>query len=153
MKNKRQTKIIELVTSFDIGTQEELADRLSNAGFNVTQATVSRDIKDMQLVKIPCGNGKYRYAYPMDSQTLHSEDRMQRLFKELVKKIDYSENIIVVKTMPGAANSICAALDNARWPEVIGTVAGDDTILAVVKASSMAEEVALKLEAMSMGLK
>ena len=153
MKAHRQSKIKQLIENQIIETQEDLAAALRARDIEVTQATVSRDIKDMQLVKIPCGNGKYRYAYPMDTQTMHSEDRMQRLFKELVKKIDYSENIIVVKTMPGAANSICAALDNARWPEVIGTVAGDDTILAVVKSSSMAEDVALKLEAMSMGIK
>lgn len=78
---------------------------------------------------------------------------MQRIFKEMVKKIDYSENIIVIKTMPGTANSVCIALDNARWPEIIGTVAGDDTILAVVKQTSLVEGIVLKLESMSMGIK
>lgn len=153
MKAHRQSKIRQIIENQVIETQEDLAAALRARDIEVTQATVSRDIKDMQLVKIPYGNGKYRYAYPVDSQSLHSEDRMQRIFKEMVKKIDYSENIIVIKTLPGTANSVCIALDNARWPEIIGTVAGDDTILAVIKHSGMVEEIANKLESMSMGFK
>ncbi|MCR5175840.1 MAG: arginine repressor [Anaerovibrio sp.] len=153
MKAHRQSKIRQIIENQVIETQEDLAAALRARDIEVTQATVSRDIKDMQLVKIPYGSGKYRYAYPIDSQTLHSEDRMQRLFKDMVKKIDYTENIVVIKTMPGAANSVCIALDNARWPEIIGTVAGDDTIIVVIKHSGMSEEIALKLEALSMGIK
>ena len=106
MKAHRQSKIRQIIENQIIETQEDLAAALRARDIEVTQATVSRDIKDMQLVKIPYGNGKYRYAYPVDSQTLHSEDRMQRIFKEMVKKIDYSENIIVIKTMPGTANYV-----------------------------------------------
>ena len=125
---------------------------LKDAGYNVTQATVSRDIKEMQLVKIPYGDGRYRYSFPRESQSVHSEIKMRRLFHDVVKKIEFSENIVVVKTQPGAGGSVAFALDMAHWPEIIGTVAGDDTILVVVRQKELAESTALRLEAMTMGV-
>lgn len=152
MKNYRQTKIKAIITNNIIETQEELADALRAQKIDVTQATVSRDIKEMQLVKIPYGSGRYRYSFPPESQQLHSETKMHRLFRDVVKKIEFSENMVVIKTQPGAGGSVAFALDNAHWPEIMGTVAGDDTIFVVIRQKELAESVALRLEAMTMGV-
>lgn len=152
MKTYRQIKIKNIITNNIIETQEELADALRAQKIDVTQATVSRDIKEMQLVKIPYGDGRYRYSFPSESQSVHSEIKMRRLFHDVVKKIEFSENIVVVKTQPGAGGSVAFALDMAHWPEIIGTVAGDDTILVVVRQKELAESTALRLEAMTMGV-
>ena len=98
MKTYRQIKIKNIITNNIIETQEELADALRAQKIDVTQATVSRDIKEMQLVKIPYGDGRYRYSFPSESQSVHSEIKMRRLFHDVVKKIEFSENIVVVKT-------------------------------------------------------
>lgn len=150
MKTHRQAKIKQIIENQIIETQEDLALALKERNIEVTQATVSRDIKDMQLVKIPYSTGKYRYAFQPVAKTIHSEDRMKKLFTEMITKVDYSENIVVIHTQPGAASTVCLALDNAKWTEIIGTVAGDDTILAVVKEKIMTESVALRLEAMAL---
>lgn len=152
MKTYRQIKIKNIIMNNIIETQEELADALRAQKIDVTQATVSRDIKELQLVKIPYGDGRYRYSFPNESQAVHSEIRMRRLFHDVVKKIEFSENIVVVKTQPGAGGSVAFALDMAHWPEIIGTVAGDDTILVVVRQKELAESTALRLEAMTMGV-
>lgn len=150
MKTHRQAKIKQIIESQVIETQEDLALALRERDIEVTQATVSRDIKDMQLVKIPYSAGKYRYAFQTESKSIHSEGRMKKLFSEMITRVEYSENIVVIHTQPGAASSVCLALDNAKWTEIIGTVAGDDTILAVVKDKILTESVALRLEAVAL---
>ncbi len=134
MKSKRQRKIIEIIEKKAIATQEELALELEKNGFEVTQATVSRDIKELGLIKIPAGNNTYKYGIPGDTTLPFSEDLMRRRLREMVTGMDYSENIVVLKTYPGNAHTVASLIDGAKWPEVIGTVAGDDTILLVVKA-------------------
>ena len=107
---------------------------LRNDGIDVTQATVSRDIKEMLLFKVPSGDGRYRYAVPQEPGMVFSQNRMMRMFKDSVLDVESSQNLCVVRTLPGSAQAIAVALDNVKWPEVIGTIAGDDTVLVIVKA-------------------
>ena len=131
MKTKRHRKILELIKENVVGTQEELADLLKQDGFAVTQATVSRDIKELALIKIPTRDDQYRYALPMEVAV--SETRLRFLLKEFVLNYAASENILLVRTAPGNANAVASALDNAQWGEILGSVAGDDTILVVAR--------------------
>ncbi len=141
VKLARQKKIIEIIRSGPVETQDQLVRELNRAGFSVTQATVSRDIKELGLVKVP-GNGSLpRYALPERSPAPSREDRLKRLFADSVQGMDCSENLVVVKTLPGEAQGVASAIDQAQWPNVIGTVAGDDTILVVVKPKNAAEEI------------
>lgn len=142
MKNYRQAKIRAIVEAQSIETQEELAAILRDQKIDVTQATVSRDIKELHLVKVPCGRGKYRYAFPKDLQRAHSEVKMQKIFQDVVTHIETSGNLIVIKTHPGAGGTVAFSLDNANWQEIIGTVAGDDTILVVVREGMSAKDLA-----------
>ncbi|KJS84905.1 MAG: ArgR family transcriptional regulator, partial [Peptococcaceae bacterium BICA1-8] len=127
MKTKRHKKILELIQNQNISTQEEVAEALRREGFNVTQATVSRDIKELGLSKVAIGNEVYKYGLPMEVTV--SQSRLKFMIKEFVLRCDYSENIIVIKTPPGNAQAVASVIDSAQWKEVIGTVAGDDTIL------------------------
>ncbi|MGI6093305.1 MAG: arginine repressor [Veillonellaceae bacterium] len=133
MKVLRHAKIKEIIDHSEVETQEELAEALRKDGIEVTQATVSRDIKELRLIKVPTGDGRYRYAFPMDQSMVFSQSRMERMFRDSVTGIDSSQNIVVIKTLPGTANAVASTIDCARWPEIIGTVAGDDNILIVVK--------------------
>lgn len=145
MKTRRQKKIQELITNEVIKTQDELAQRLLEEGFNVTQATVSRDIKEMGLFKISESGDEYRYAIRTETQPPGYQDRLKRMFKEVVVSFDSSENIIVIKTIPGNAQAMALLLDNIGWREVIGTVAGDDTIFLLVKPKEQTETILLRL--------
>ena len=136
MKTQRHRKIKEIIQREGIETQEELAAELRREGYEVTQATVSRDIKELRLVKVASGNDRYRYAFPADGMFSGSAKRMQKVFRDSVTNIDFSENIVVVKTSPGAAQSVALVIDNEAQPEIIGTVAGDDTVIAVIKPKS-----------------
>lgn len=133
MREKRLDVIRSIISQEIIETQDELAEALRNRHIRVTQATVSRDIKELMLIKVPTGDGRYRYALPSDSSYVFTKDRMVRVFRDTIVGCDYSENILVVKTLPGGASTVASALDSCNWPEIVGTVAGDDTILAVVK--------------------
>lgn len=133
MKTWRQKKILEIVQKQTVETQEELARALRETGFNVTQATVSRDIKELGLVKVPGDKGFVRYATSDDIMARPSDERLKRLFRDSVTGVDYSENLIIIKTLPGEAQGVASAIDRSRWPEIIGTVGGDDTILVIVK--------------------
>lgn len=146
MKAMRHAKIREIIEREVIETQEELAEALLRQDIKVTQATVSRDIKELMLIKVSIGNGRSRYAAPMNGGAVFSKKRMAILFRDSILGADSSGNLVVVKTMPGAANAVASALDYAKWPEIIGTVAGDDTILVVVKPASAAAEVIKKIE-------
>lgn len=132
MKVTRHSKIREIVETQEIETQEELATALKKVGLDVTQATVSRDIKELMLIKVPTDSGGYRYAFSMDQGPGISKSKMIRLFQESVIDIRYSQNIILVKTTIGGGSYVAGALDAAKWPEVMGTVAGDDTVLLVI---------------------
>lgn len=142
MKTRRQAKILELVRERAIETQEELAAILRAEGFEVTQATVSRDIKELSLVKIPGENNTSYYASP-DEPVLRrgGEDRLKRLVRLSLTDINSSENLIILKTPPGEAQGMASAIDHSHWPQIIGTVAGDDTILIIVKPKEATPEV------------
>lgn len=147
MKSQRQRKIIEIVENRSIETQEDLADELKQEGFNVTQATVSRDIRELHLIKIPAGNNRYRYAVP-ESKVPSSggSSRTRRVLQDSVVGVDYSENIIVVRTTAGAAQTVALIIDNEKWGNIIGTVAGDDTVIVVVKPKSAVQKVLQRLD-------
>lgn len=144
MKVARHEKIIELIQKYDIDTQEELASRLNDAGFKVTQATVSRDIRALKMTKVAGKDGKVRYAVLQDnSQELG--DKYTRVLQDALLSIDVGQNIIVVKTVPGMAMGVATALDALKWEEILGCIAGDDAIMCVTKTSEQAETVAEKI--------
>lgn len=147
MKVGRQSLIIDIIRNSSVETQEELAEILKKRGVAVTQATVSRDIKELSLIKIPTEDGKYRYSLPPEDAWVNSMERARRLFRDSLISLDYSENIIVVKTLTGNANAVADILDNMPWPEIVGTVAGDDTILVVVRERSTIKDVMEMIDA------
>jgi len=130
MRYTRQNKIIELITINEIDTQEKLAELLRNSGFEVTQATVSRDIKELQLVKTPAASGQYKYTLPKQSAK-QATDRYAKIFKDTTQTVAGSGNIIVVKTLSGCANASCEAIDSMEMPHILGTIAGDNTVFIV----------------------
>jgi transcriptional regulator of arginine metabolism len=148
MKIHRQIKVKELVERLVIRTQDELADALRSEGIDVTQATVSRDIKEMMLVKVPTGDGGHRYAFPSEHSITVSVARLEKTFQDSVLTINCSGNIVVLRTLPGTAQAVAYVLDNIRWPEIIGTVAGDDTIFIVVKPEKDVPKVVERFESM-----
>jgi transcriptional regulator of arginine metabolism len=140
VKTRRQIEIINIISNQRITTQEELCQALRSHGFNVTQATVSRDIKELQLVKIP-ESGGYRYAHPENQNISGASERLKRIFQDSVIGIDSSENLIVVKTLPGAAQSVASVIDSTNRNEILGTVAGDDTIFVAIKPKNAVKKV------------
>ena len=146
MKSRRHELIKKIIGEEIIETQEALAEALRSRHMRVTQATISRDIKELFLIKVPAGGGRYRYAVSPHESVRFSEGRMKRLFKDNVMRCDYSENIVLVKTIPGAAATVAAALDASDWQEVIGTVAGDDSIFVLVKPKDAAEELVVRIQ-------
>jgi len=137
-KGQRHIKIRELITNFEIETQDELVDMLKNAGFNVTQATVSRDIKELHLVKVPMPDGRYKYSLPAD-QRFNPLQKLKRALMDAFVKIDSAGHLLVMKTMPGNAHAIGALIDNLDWDEILGTICGDDTILIICRTSEDTE--------------
>lgn len=131
MRYARQNKIMDLIRTHEVETQESLVELLNNLGYKVTQATVSRDIKDLQLVKVLSSSGKYKYA-PNTSENQPPSERFVNIFRETIKSVDASGNIIVVKTLSGCANAAGEAIDTMYFPHMIGSVAGDNTLLLVV---------------------
>ncbi|MEE0797288.1 MAG: arginine repressor [Anaerovoracaceae bacterium] len=142
MRYSRQNKILELINSHEIGTQEDLATLLRESGFNVTQATVSRDIKELQLVKVLSSKGKYKYASRQSAEQPPS-DRFTKIFRETITSFDSSGNIIVVKTLSGCANAAGEAIDSSGMDHIIGSIAGDNTMFLLVDSE---ENVPLVLE-------
>ena len=132
MKNARQTAILSIIEQNDIETQEELAGKLKEMGIAVTQATVSRDIKELRLLKVLSGSGGYKYA-TADKAEHGLSERFVRMFKDSVLSINFAGNIVVIKTLAGSANVAAEAIDSMHLPEILGTMAGDNTILAVVQ--------------------
>ena len=131
MKNERQAAILSIIESRDIETQEELAEALRENGISVTQATVSRDIKELRLLKVLTGRGTYKYALADKAQHAMS-DRFVQIFVATVVSIEYAQNIIVIKTIPASANVAAEAVDGMHLKEVLGTMAGDNTVLVIV---------------------
>lgn len=148
MKASRHARIKEIVDNKTVETQEELAEALREKGIEVTQATVSRDIKELMLIKVPTGEGRYRYAFPPEQNVAFSQSRLERAFKDSVVGIDYSLNIIVIRTVPGMAQAVAYAVDSTRWPQIIGTVGGDDAIIVIVKPPEAVGDVLAKFRAL-----
>ena len=132
MKTKRHSKIVELINAFDIETQEELAQKLEESGFVVTQATVSRDIRDLKLSKVILGDGRQKYSL-MPKQDGISE-KYVRILREAFVSMDMAQNILVLKTVSGMAMAVAAALDSMQMSEIVGCIAGDDTIMAAIRS-------------------
>ncbi len=133
MKNRRHKKIREIIESQKIETQFQLTDELKKYGFDVTQATISRDIKELGLVKVATGENSFCYSFSPNMALGNNFDRAKRMFRDNVLKISHSENIVVVRTLSATAQGVAACLDGLGWKEILGTVAGDDTIMVVVR--------------------
>lgn len=133
MKNDRQSKILEIIEREPIDTQEQLQQRLQKMGISCTQATISRDIKQLHLIKEPMGQGRYRYAVSIQRNRLNVADKLRTIFRESIVSVDYAQNIVVIKTMAGLANAAAAALDGMSIPYMVGSLAGDDTALLVMR--------------------
>ncbi|MDP5273613.1 transcriptional regulator AhrC/ArgR [Chengkuizengella axinellae] len=147
MKGQRLIKIRELITNHDIETQEELVSSLKDAGFNVTQATVSRDIKELHLIKVPLNDGRYKYAIPVEKK-FNPIHKLKRSLVDNFLHIDAADNLLVMKCLPGTANAIGSLLDNLEWNEILGCICGDDTILIICRTKEQSVEVKDKLIAM-----
>ena len=145
MKNARQNKILELIDEYEISTQEALIQKLSEHGFESTQTTISRDIRQLRLIKGPTGRGTYKYVAPEVRRGNDAPGHNSAL-TEAVLKIEAAQNLIVVKTMAGMANAIAVCIDSLQIKEIIGSVAGDDTILLVFKTNDKAESIEAELK-------
>ena len=138
MKNDRQTMILEIISQENIATQEQLLARLQARGISSTQATISRDIKQMHLIKEPVGHGVYKYAVSGNRTKLNFAEKLRTIFRESITSIDSAQNIVVIKTMPGLASAACSALDNMDIAYMVGSLAGDDTAFLVMKDTESA---------------
>ena len=145
MKNARQNKILELIEEYEISTQEALIQKLAECGFDSTQTTISRDIRQLRLIKGPTGRGTYKYVAP---EVRHGNDAPghNSALIDAVIKIEAAQNVIVVKTMSGMANAIAVCIDSLKIHDIIGSVAGDDTVLLVLKTTEKAEAVEIELK-------
>ena len=141
MKARRQEEILQIIDADEIETQEDLAEHLRQRGYKVTQATVSRDIKELRLIKTAGSQSPYRYAKPGKHEA-PVNDRMIRLLSDSTVDIDYAGQLIVVKTLSGSANVACEVIDNMNWSEVMGSIAGDNTIFLAVRNENDAAEIA-----------
>lgn len=144
MKVKRHAKIVELISKNHVETQEELADLLNQEGFQVTQATVSRDIRDLKLTKVPTEGGRQKYAILKTTENVLSEKYM-RILKDGYHSMSMAQNILVIKTVSGMAMAVAAAIDEMQWSEVVGCIAGDDTIFCAIHSVAETVEVMNKI--------
>ena len=144
MKLKRHTKILELIHEYEIETQEELAQRLEEAGFKVTQATVSRDIRELCLTKVANKKGRSVYAV-LQGQNPNLSEKYSRVLRDAFVSMDTAQNILVIKTVPGMAMGVAAALDELKFSEIIGSIDGDDTVISVIKTADQSLLVMEKL--------
>ena len=140
MKVNRHAKIVELIYKYLIETQDELAEYLNEAGFKVTQATVSRDIRDLKRTKVPAENGRQKYAVLQSAQNGMTE-KYVRILRDGFSSMDMAQNILVLKTVSGMAMAVAAALDAMNWNEIVGCIAGDDTIMCAVRSVQETVEV------------
>ena len=138
MKSKRQQEILRIIAEKDMETQDQLLSELKARGVQSTQATISRDIKELHLVKELTGYGVYKYAVSERKTSLNFAGRLRTIFKEGVTSFDLAQNIVVIKTMPGLASAACAALDGMELPDVVGSLAGDDTAILIMRTNEAA---------------
>ena len=139
MKFKRQAAILDIITSYEIKTQEELSTHLRERGYAATQATISRDIKELRLIKVASHSGGYQYSTPDQSSTATHMTRLKNIFRECVVKVDRAQNLVVLKTLVGMANAAAAAIDAMKIRDIVGTLAGDDNILVILRTNEDAD--------------
>lgn len=147
MKIQRHAKIVELINQYDIDTQEELARQLKEAGFRVTQATVSRDIRELRLTKIAVDGGKQKYVV-MNTQSSELDEKYLRILRDGFVSMDMAQNILVMKTVSGMAMAVATALDAMKFQEIVGCIAGDDTIFLAVRTVEETQELTEKLHSL-----
>ena len=140
MKSKRQEEILRIIEEVDVETQDQLLEQLRLRGVTSTQATISRDIKELHLIKELTGYGTYKYVVSERKTSLNFAGRLRTIFKEGVTSFDVAQNIVVVKTMPGLASAACAAVDGMEIPDLVGSLAGDDTALLIMRTNETAAE-------------
>ena len=140
MKSKRQEEILRIIEEVDVETQDQLLEKLRLRGVTSTQATISRDIKELHLIKELTGYGTYKYVVSERKTSLNFAGRLRTIFKEGVTSFDMAQNIVVVKTMPGLASAACAAVDGMEIPDLVGSLAGDDTALLIMRTNEAAAE-------------
>ena len=140
MKFKRQAAILEIISNREVKTQEELSRYLCEQGFQTTQATISRDIKELRLIKVASHSGGYQYSTPDQSGSATHLARLKNIFRECVVKIDRAQNLVVLKTLVGMANAAATAIDAMKIPNIVGTIAGDDNLLIILRTSEEAEQ-------------
>lgn len=140
MKFKRQAAILDIITSNEIKTQEELSAHLRERGYTATQATISRDIKELRLIKVASHSGGYQYSTPDQSGSVTHMNRLKNIFRECVVKVDRAQNLVVLKTLVGMANAAAAAIDAMKIRDIVGTLAGDDNILVILRTNEDAEK-------------
>lgn len=148
MKYIRQSKIIELIENNIVTTQEELTSLLKKTGFDITQATVSRDIKELRLIKIMDRNGKTKYSMNKKSDEI-IPDKLNNIFKEAYSSSDHANNLVVVKTMPGMAQAAAFVIDSIEYFNIVGTIAGDDTVMIVCRTNEDAKQLSSRFEKMA----
>lgn len=144
MKVSRHAKIIELIAQHDIETQEELAEYLNREGFKVTQATVSRDIRDLRLTKVAVDGSRQKYVV-LAPEKDEMNEKYIRVLRDGYISMDMAQNILVIKTVSGMAMAVCAAIDSLKWNEVVGSIAGDDTIMCVIRSTDDAVKIMDKI--------
>jgi transcriptional regulator of arginine metabolism len=147
MKSSRHEKIIEIIDKYEVETQDELIERLGNEGFNVTQATISRDIRELKLTKISTARGTYRNVKARRASS-ESNVRFNNALIESILSVDFARNIIVLKTLPGLASAVATGIDSIHLPEILGSIAGDDTIMVVTRDDGCAADIADRLKHM-----
>jgi len=146
MKSSRHTKILELIADETIDTQEGLLEQLKKCGFDVTQATVSRDIRELGIHKVRVENGRYRYVSTQLKQSADMSGKFATIFSESVKAVDFAQNMVVVKCFTGMANAACVTFDAAEFADVVGTLSGDDTFFIVMRSPESAAVLTEKLK-------
>ena len=140
MKGTRQAEILRIIGEVEVETQEQLLDELAKRGIHATQATISRDIKQLHLIKELTGQGAYKYVVSDRKASLNFAERLRTIFRESVTSFDFAQNIVVINTMPGLASAAGAALDGMEIPDMVGSLAGDDTAILIMRTSAAAEE-------------
>ncbi len=146
MKAKRQAEILSIIQENDIETQDQLLEELQARGMKSTQATISRDIKELHLIKELTGRSTYRYSVSEKKTSLNIASRLNAIFKESITSFEAAQNIVVIKTMPGLASAACAALDGMHLPETAGSLAGDDTGILIMRSSEAAQSLCQEIQ-------
>ncbi len=139
MKGTRQTEILRIISEVEVETQEQLLDELAKRGLRATQATISRDIKQLHLIKELTAQGTYKYVVSNQKTTLNYAERLRNIFRECVTSFDVAQNIVVINTMPGLASAAAAAIDGMDYSDMVGSLAGDDTAILIMRTNDAAD--------------